>query len=63
MPLVVAPVFADLDVQIEVDPAVEHLFEIAAGLGADALDHVAALADHDGLLRRLIDQNRRKDPA
>jgi hypothetical protein len=40
----------------------EHLFEVLAGLGADALDHLAALADDDRLLRFMVHENRREDP-
>src|SRR5688500_4710743 len=35
-PVVVAPVLADFHVQLEMDAAVEHGFQITAGLGPDA---------------------------
>src|SRR5919204_4345644 len=50
-PIVVAPVGFDLDTQVQKNLGVEEPFEILAGLGADALDHLAAAADDDRLLR------------
>ena len=58
---VVAPVLSYFHVKIEEHLAAEHLFEILPGFAADALNHLAALADHDRLLRVVVDQNRRVD--
>src|SRR5215831_1932080 len=65
-PFVLPPVLPNLDVQVEKDLAVQHLLEIPTGIGADALDHLAALADHDRLLRLTLDEDRRvnaREPA
>ena len=56
--LVFAPVGADLDAQIEEHPRVEEAFELDSGApDADGLDHRAAPADDDRLLRFALDQD------
>src|SRR6187401_498332 len=59
--LVVAPLRLHLDVQVEIDPALEFALHLGAGGGADGLDHRAAAADDDRLLRLPIDQDRAED--
>src|SRR6185295_14140260 len=49
--IVLPPLRLDPDVQIEEDARVEELLEVLAGGDADPLDHVAAAADDDRLLR------------
>src|SRR6476646_10111559 len=44
---VVAPAFADLHEQEQMDRLLENLADFAARLGADGLDALAALAQHD----------------
>src|SRR6202043_3507556 len=46
------PILAHLDEQEEVDAAVEHLFKLGAGAGADRLDAPPALAEDDRPLAR-----------
>src|SRR5205809_2390537 len=58
-PLVFAPPFVNADVEIEENARAERGFELLPRIGADALDHVAALADHDRLLRVALDEDRR----
>ena len=60
--LVVAPFAPDLDVQVEEEARVEKALEFEAGLGANPLDHVAALAEHDPLLRGRLDEDHARDP-
>ena len=59
--LVVAPILSNFHVEVEIDPAPEHLFELVPGFGADALDHLAAAAHHDWLLGLAVDEDGRDD--
>ena len=45
-----APVLLDLDEEFEEDTRAEEGFDLFAGSGSDALQHLAALADEDGFL-------------
>src|SRR5581483_11060932 len=47
---VVDPVVAHLDEQEQVDAALQHRLQLAAGAGADGFDPAAALAEHDRAL-------------
>src|SRR6185503_17118932 len=57
-PAVLPPVVAHLHVQLQEDLDAEERLELAAGGGADALEHGAGLADQDPLLRVLLDEDR-----
>src|SRR5690606_21662647 len=48
--IVIGPAGLDLHPQIEHDAALDQVFDIAAGLGADALDALAVLADENFFL-------------
>ena len=50
------------DVQVEKHPRPEEPLELLSRRRADALDHVAALADHDRLLRLAIHDDRAVQP-
>src|SRR5690606_41912489 len=52
-----------LDEELQIDRAAEQLLEVQAGIGRDALDALAARADHDRLLAVAIDEDRRVDAA
>jgi hypothetical protein len=52
---VVAPVFEHLHAQVDEHLCVEHLLQFLACLRADQLNHAAALADQDALLRVALD--------
>src|SRR3954468_13955161 len=56
--LVLAPFRFHPDVQVEKDLGVEKLFQVFARRDADPLDHLAAAADDDGLLRLALDDDR-----
>src|SRR5947207_477187 len=57
--LVGAPAAADADGEVEMDLGAELPLELAAGGGADRLDHPAAGADHDALLGLGLDPDQR----
>src|SRR6266702_7638519 len=54
---VAAPMRTHLDHQLEVDRVTEQLLDLGAGLRADLLDHGAAFADDDVLLRLGLDEH------
>src|SRR5580658_1055715 len=58
---VLEPILADLDEQEQMDPALEHRFELGSGAFADGLDPPPALAQHDRLLARPLDEDRLSD--
>ena len=58
---VVDPVFADFDVEAQVDALFQDGFQLLAGGGADRLDHAAALAQHDPLLAVALDIDHLRD--
>src|SRR5262245_3505627 len=58
---VVAPAFADLHKQKQVHRLLDHLGDLAASLGADRLDGLAALAEHDLTLTLSFDEDRLLD--
>src|SRR4029079_19612956 len=60
--IVLAPLGLDPHVAIEKHPGVEEAFEVLARGGADFLDHLAAAADDDRLLRLAIDDDRAVQP-
>ena len=60
--LVLAPLGLHADVEIEKHLVVEEPLELLARGRADPLDHVAALADHDRLLRLAVDHDRAVQP-
>src|SRR6185436_4303145 len=56
--VVLAPLGLHADVKVEEDAGAEEPFEVLSSGGADPLDHLAATAQHDGLLRLTIDHDR-----
>src|SRR5262245_15089473 len=44
--------------EVEIDPRIEELLELETRRSTDSLDQFAATADHDWLLRRLLDDDR-----
>src|ERR1700730_13742998 len=61
-PLVLAPEGFHAHMQVEKDAGPEESLELLAGRSADPLDHVAAPADHNRLLRFAVDDNRAVQP-
>src|SRR5258708_35550425 len=59
---VVAPAFAHLDEQEQVDGRLEHLRDLAPRLRADRLDGRPTLAQHDLALALALDIDRLLDP-
>ena len=57
----VAPVFIDLDKDVEVDALAEELLECLAGFGGDALEGYALVTDDDALLTVALDVDDRGD--
>ena len=55
--LVVAPFGLHLHVKLQIHARVEEPLKVHSRGGADALDHLAAPADDDGLLRLPINQD------
>src|SRR6185437_10455155 len=53
----VRPAFGDADEQEQMDAAAEAAFHLGARQLADALDLLAALAEHDGFLAVAFDMN------
>src|SRR5207245_1716041 len=58
---VFAPSFMNCDMKVEKDSCPQDRLELHARLGADALDHLGVLPDHDRLLRFSLDEDRRVD--
>src|SRR5512141_2017093 len=59
--VIIAPVLADFDPHFQVDLTVQQTLNGVARVGADLLQHLAATADEDALLRIALDVDGGRD--